>query len=132
MRKGLDESEGAGTGFMTAPEHTQQVARISYFDGAIIANHKHKRVKRTIDTTPETLIIIKGALIYSIFDDQNQLTSTGIAVEDDILTLLAGGHGFKTKGDTVVYEIKQGGYVANDKSYFISGVSDGIVSDFGE
>ena len=103
------------TEFFTEDEHFQQLGFIVYEAGGQIKPHMHKVLKRTIDKTTETLIVKKGKIEYQIFNNDEDLISTGILKKDDIITLINGGHGFKIIEDAIMIEVKQGPFISTDQ-----------------
>ena len=104
--------------FLTSDDQFQQVAYMSHKQGHIIVPHYHNIIERKVSLTCETLIIKKGILKVSLFDNKNPLCSFDIK-SGDILTLLSGGHGFEVIEDVEMVEIKQGPFLGDiDKTRF--------------
>ena len=103
------------TEFFTENEHLQQLGFIVYEAGSKIQPHIHKPLKRIIEKTTETLIVKKGKVEYHIFDNGENLISTGLLNKGDTIALLNGGHGFKVIEDAIMLEVKQGPYTSADK-----------------
>lgn len=107
------------TTFFTANECNLQVGKIVYPAGGTIPRHDHRPVERCVTGTSEVLIVEKGRMIADIYTDARELLSSHEVGVGDILVLLAGGHGFRLLEDSVLVEVKQGPYSAQqDKERF--------------
>lgn len=107
-----------GVKFITDDESFMQVAYMGHDAGHVIQPHYHNPASRKVKDTCETLIIKKGLLRVSLYDEK-VLVNTFDLCEGDILTLYSGGHGFKVIKDVEMVEIKQGPYLGiNDKTRF--------------
>lgn len=113
-----NDYSGTGIRFLTRDEDYMQVAYMGHPAGHSIIPHFHNRIARTIDYTCETLVIRKGLLEVTLYENQKALHVFQMK-PGDIITLLSGGHGFETIEDVEMVEIKQGPYVGpNDKTRF--------------
>jgi hypothetical protein len=107
------------TSFVTPSELSQQLGFIVYGAGGEIPRHKHLPVNRSITGTLEVLIVRKGSCDADIFDDDNVLVTSVVLNCGDIILLVAGGHGFRIREDTILLEVKQGPFVpGKDKEHF--------------
>jgi len=107
------------TTFFTGGECNLQVGKIVYPGGSTIPRHDHRPVERHVSGTSEVLIVEKGRMIADIYTETRELLSSHEIGIGDILVLLAGGHGFRLLEDTVLVEVKQGPYSAQqDKERF--------------
>jgi mannose-6-phosphate isomerase-like protein (cupin superfamily) len=107
------------TTFFTDSECNLQVGKIVYPKDGIISRHDHRPVERHVSGTSEVLIVEKGHMIADIYTDDRQLHSSHELCEGDVVVLLAGGHGFRLLEDTILIEVKQGPYSAQqDKERF--------------
>lgn len=107
-----------GITFVTEDQDYQQIAFMDHKEGHIILPHYHNHIERTIDLTSETLVIKKGVLEVTLYEDQKPIHVFNIS-QGDILTLLSGGHGFKVVNNVEMVEIKQGPFLGNkDKTRF--------------
>jgi hypothetical protein len=107
------------TTFFTAGECNLQVGKIVYSKNSIIPRHDHKPVERHVSGTSEVLVVEKGRMIADIYTEQRELHSSHEMAEGDVIILLAGGHGFRLLEDTILVEVKQGPYSAQqDKERF--------------
>lgn len=101
--------------FFTKDNQNPQAGFIVYKKGETIRHHLHKPVKRSIEGTPETLLIRQGKLSMLLFDRDLEEIGEFILEAGDVCMLLGSGHGFKVLEDVVLMEIKQGPYVGRDE-----------------
>ena len=95
-----------------------QVAYMGHPAGHVIIPHYHNKIERIIDYTCETLIMRKGIMEVTLYQEQKPVHVFQMKA-GDILTLFSGGHGFKMIEDVEMVEVKQGPYVGpNDKTRF--------------
>jgi hypothetical protein len=107
------------TTFFTGGECNLQVGKIVYPKDGMIPRHDHRPVERHVSGTSEVLIVEKGRMIADIYTNDRVLHSSHAIGQGDILVLLDGGHGFRLLDDTILVEVKQGPYSAQqDKERF--------------
>jgi hypothetical protein len=107
------------TQFLTPDHFGQQMGMIVYGAGAEIQPHLHLPVMREVHGTTECIVVRKGSCLIDIYDRHKKLLSTHELATGDIVLLLGGGHGFRMREDTVLFEVKQGPYVGlADKERF--------------
>ena len=101
-----------GLSFFSDDEDYIQVGTWGYDKPKELLAHTHNEVIRTISHTQEVIFIKSGSLVAYIYDSENNLVEEVEVCTDDILIMLAGGHGYKIlQDDTKVLEIKNGPYV---------------------
>lgn len=98
------------TTFITDDNQLQQAGFVVYPKGGEILAHSHNPIERHIIGTPETLIVRKGSVLARIYNKEKILVEEIILLENDIIMLIDGGHGFDVLEDTILFEIKQGPY----------------------
>jgi len=98
------------TTFVTPPEYVKQIGFIVYPSGAEIPRHFHKLSKRSLQTTPECLIVKKGKVEIIFYNHNRQEVCRRILYQGDLVLILNCGHQFKFLEDTVLIEVKQGPY----------------------
>lgn len=103
------------TTFVTPSTANLQVGFIVYPAGGEVARHEHRSLERTILGMNEVLVVQQGACDVDIYDLERRLIGTYGLNEGDILIFMAGGHGFRMRKDTVLLEVKQGPYIAEDE-----------------
>jgi hypothetical protein len=107
------------TTFFTGGECNLQVGKVVYPKNGTIPRHDHKPVERHVSGTSEVLIVERGRMIADIYTDGRELHSSHEVGPGDVLVLLGGGHGFRLLEDTILVEVKQGPYSAQqDKERF--------------
>ena len=107
-----------GIKFFTSDKEFQQIAYMGHTNDHIIEAHYHNDIPRIINKTCETIIMRKGILEVNLYENNKLIYSFEIK-SGDILSLISGGHGFKTKGNTDFIEVKQGPYMGEkDKTRF--------------
>ena len=110
-----------GVHFFTPNEFSQQLAFMSHKKNKVIQPHIHRKVKRNVQYTQETLIIKKGKLQVDFYSDEQEFIESRILDKGDVILLIRGGHGFKVLEDLEMFEVKQGPYAGDeDKIKFIS------------
>ena len=83
---------------------------------SIIDSHIHIKNKRTITSTQEIWLVLKGRLLIKIYDIDKKEIKSLILNKGDMYILFRGGHSFKVLVDnTEFYEIKNGPYRKNIK-----------------
>lgn len=92
---------------------TLQVGSLFFPQGAEVAPHKHK-LKEDASAPMEVLIVLCGAPIASIYDEDHSLVETVELRVGDILIQKHGGHGFKFAHKSALLEIKRGPYHGKD------------------
>jgi hypothetical protein len=109
----------AATTFLTPPELSLQMGMIVYGKGQAIVPHVHLPITRQVPGTSECVLVRQGACEIDIYDAERNFLATRILEMGDIVLLLGGGHGFRMREDTVLFEVKQGPYVGTaDKERF--------------
>ena len=105
--------------FLTKDDDILQLGYIVYGAGKFIVPHIHKNVKRNIVGTPEVLIVKRGKMKTTFYDDKRKAIGEETLSTGDIIILFKGGHGFEMIEDTILVEVKQGPYLGElDKEKF--------------
>jgi hypothetical protein len=99
------------TTFLTPPDLSLQMGMIVYGKGQAIVPHVHLPVTREVQGTSECVLVREGACEMDIYDSSKNFLATRKLEKGDIVLLLGGGHGFRMREDTVLFEVKQGPYV---------------------
>lgn len=109
----------AATTFVTTPAHSLQLGFVVYPAGGEVRRHVHKPIERTITGTSEVLVVKQGRCEVDIYDDRRERVATEELAVGDVIVLIAGGHGFRMREDTVLLEVKQGPYTGiSEKEHF--------------
>lgn len=107
------------TNFVSEPNDILQLGHILYPAGSSITPHIHNEIERKILGTPEVLIVQKGKIKTTFYNDKKEPKKDVVLSKGDVIILLSGGHGFEMIEDTVLMEIKQGPYLGElDKERF--------------
>ena len=107
------------TTFLSQHNINPQYGIVTYPKGHKIKRHGHNPISRAVVGTPETLVVREGNIMVDIYDEKNELVNTYSLLPNDIIVLIAGGHGFTFIEDGWMFEVKQGPYdVDKDKFYF--------------
>ena len=107
------------TEFLTPDSFGQQAGMIVRGAQDRIQPHIHLPVVREVRGTSECILVRKGSCDIDIYDSSKRLKATRRLNTGDIALLVAGGHGFRMREDTVLFEIKQGPYLSvMDKERF--------------
>ena len=108
------------TEFFSDPEYSQQVGIIKYPRGGKIKPHYHNKLARQVVYTQEVLVIRKGSVKVSLYNNEQKRISDIVVHKGDVIFLITGGHGFEMMEDCEMLEVKQGPYsgVTNDKTHF--------------
>lgn len=103
--------EPEATTFVTQPEYKQQVGFITYPAGSTIPRHTHVPLERHLVGTSEVVLVRKGSCEIEVYTDDHELVATRDLGPGDLVLMVAGGHGFNVREDTVLLEVKQGPYI---------------------
>jgi mannose-6-phosphate isomerase-like protein (cupin superfamily) len=103
-----------GIHFFTQNNLSQQLAYMSHPSGKTIDPHIHKKVKRDVYYTQETIILKKGKLKVDFYDEEQVYLESRVLEAGDIILLIKCGHGFTVLEDIEMYEVKQGPYAGDE------------------
>ena len=98
------------TVFATPPALELQVGFVVYPAGGVITAHAHAPISRKIERTCEVIVVKTGRCEVDLYADDRHPVATRELRQGDVLILVSGGHGFRMKEDTVLFEVKQGPY----------------------
>lgn len=105
--------------FLTPDHFGQQMGMIVYGKGESIQPHMHLPVVRQVSGTTECIVVRSGKCFIDIYNVHKELIETRTMEEGDVVLLLGGAHGFRMIEDTILFEVKQGPYLAEaDKVRF--------------
>jgi len=94
--------------FLTPDTYPLQLGISYYDDGEEIQRHYHP-AKHSVTTSVHEFILVRtGSVKALIYDDQQQLFTTLILHQGDMILLVGGGHGFELLEDGSLLEVKQG------------------------
>jgi len=105
--------------FLTREDSGQQLGIMRRKPGHVIRAHKHNQITRTIKSTQEVLIILKGCCRIKIFNEHNEFIKECVISSGDIIMFARGGHSLEFIEDTTFVEVKQGPYAGLIDKEFI-------------
>lgn len=93
-----------------------QLCTLRMNQGDTFVPHVHVRFEKTVHTTQESWVVIKGKVKVLHFDIEGRLLNESILEAGDVTVTLYGGHTYESlDNDTVVYEFKTGPYLGIEK-----------------
>lgn len=108
-----------GVTFFTPNNLNLQCGYMKHDKNHIIKPHLHLKRLNKIFYTSETIILLKGRLRVDFYDNKKNYLVSKILYSSEIISLISGGHGFKTLSPCEMIEVKQGPYsVLKDKKKF--------------
>jgi cupin fold WbuC family metalloprotein len=102
------------TTFVTPDQLNLQLGFIVTPRGGAVPRHSHLPVERRVTGTSEVVMVRSGRCSVDIYDEARNLVASRELSAGDIVVLVAGGHAFTMAEDTVLMEVKQGPYAAED------------------
>ena len=107
------------TEFYTPENFGQQIGLIVRSAEDCILPHIHLPVVREVKGTSECILVRRGCCDIDIYDDRRRFITSRRLDTGDIALLISGGHGFRMREDTILFEVKQGPYIGiQDKERF--------------
>jgi hypothetical protein len=100
-----------GLNFLTENDQPMQLAYMRHPTGKRIESHVHLPHERTVKQTAETLLLRKGRLLVTFYEEDGTKLDSRILHQGDVILLLQGGHGFEVLEEVEMFEVKQGPYV---------------------
>jgi hypothetical protein len=100
--------------FMSPNESCLQFGINYYEAGDSVPKHIHLDCKREITRIEEIVVLRKGELILSIYDEHQGLVAEVRMTSGDIAYQMQGGHGFKFLEKSEIFEVKQGPYLSKE------------------
>jgi len=110
-----------GINFFTEPDSLLQMGVMSHISGHEIKPHIHKPFKRITEGTQEVIYIKKGKVLIEFYDYKKRYFSNHELNEGDWIILIDGGHGFKMIEDSIMIEVKNGPYAADEDKIRFNG-----------
>ena len=98
-----------GVHFYTEDSNSLQLGKQLRKEGETVKPHQHKAVEtKKYETLQEVLYVEKGKVEVIFYSDEKKEMDRKILQQNDLILLIAGGHGFEFKEETVLIEVKQG------------------------
>ena len=117
LRSDYQMSEGIK--FFTKETSEFQMGFMNRACGYIVKPHLHISQQRAIKNTSEVLIVRRGSLKVTFYEDASTVLAIDILREGDICMFISGGHGVEFLEDSHVVEIKQGPHIEGRDKVFI-------------
>lgn len=111
-----------GIEFFTPRDFSQQLAYMSRPAGYKIDAHIHKRVRRRVFYTQETIFVKSGKVKVDFYTNRKIYIQSEVLESGDILLLASGGHGFTFLESSEMIEVKQGPYSGDADKVRFEGV----------
>ncbi|MBI5458052.1 hypothetical protein HY971_05010 [Candidatus Kaiserbacteria bacterium] len=105
------ESIQEGTFPATDPAWSIQLLLMKRKSGHVVAKHTHKKITKTTQQPQEAIVVIKGAIEASIFDEKGELIENKRVTEGQCLLIIRGGHEVRVIEDALMYAFKDGPFV---------------------
>jgi len=99
-----------GVNFLTPKKLSHQIGFIKHKKKYIIKPHRHFKNFRKINYTSEVLLITKGKIRVDFYNQKEKYLFSRIIKKNEIVILIAGGHGFEVLKNCEIIEVKQGPY----------------------
>ena len=110
----------SGVNFVTKDTNPLQLGFLKHKKGHTIKSHLHIKKVRKVKFLSECLMIKKGKIKVSFYDDKKRnIKKDQILKKDDLIMLFRGGHGFKVIQDVEIIEVKQGPYTKSKDKILI-------------
>ncbi|MCX6168361.1 MAG: hypothetical protein NTX65_03410 [Ignavibacteriales bacterium] len=100
----------SGLSFITDSNHELQLAFIDNPAGHVVSKHYHPKYDRIISRTLECLIVKKGKVEVSFYDNHQEFIISHIITAGDLILFMDGGHSLKNIDRSELIEIRQGPY----------------------
>lgn len=114
-----DEDYSKEKNFLTDNDQEFQLASFNLKKDEEILRHYHPEQERRVLKTSEVLVLLKGEIEVSIYDNKQKFITSEIMSSGDTCLLIDGGHSLKIKNDSKFIEVKQGPYdIDTDKIRF--------------
>ena len=102
---------------VTSPEEALQLLTLKQPKGQLIAPHIHVPHRRETDVLQECLIVLRGKLLVSFFDENEKAFAHVELAEGEACLTLSGPHSVEFLEDSEIIEIKNGPFF-DDKRPF--------------
>lgn len=105
------ESSREGSFPATDPSWTIQLLMMNRKKGHVVTKHSHKKIPKTTQQPQEALVVIKGAIEASIFDEKGDLIENAAVKAGQCLLILKGWHEVRVTDDALMYAFKDGPFL---------------------
>lgn len=121
-----------GTHFFTPDDFAQQLGYMRLPRGRIIEPHLHATAPRTVVSTQEVLVILRGRLRVDFYAPAPVYRESRLLFPLDVILLISGGHGFEVLEALEMLEIKQGPYLGADATTRFEAIDPASITVRGE
>jgi hypothetical protein len=105
------ESIQEGAFPVTDPTSAIQLLLMNRKKDHVVAKHTHKKITKTTQQPQEAIVVMKGAIEASIFDEQGILIEKPRVTAGQCLLMLKGGHEVRVIEDALMYAFKDGPFI---------------------
>lgn len=105
-----------GTFPVTDSSWSLQLLLMKRKQGHVVAKHTHKKIRKVTKQPQEALVVIKGGIKASIFDEKGKFIAKKYVSVGQCLFLIDGAHEVKMTKNSLIYAFKDGPYV-DDKVF---------------
>ena len=96
---------------VTDPSWPLQLLLMKRKRGHVVAKHMHKKIRKISKQPQEALVVIKGSVEASIFDEKGVFIAKKHVSAGQCLFFIDGGHEVKMTKNALIYAFKDGPYV---------------------
>jgi cupin fold WbuC family metalloprotein len=108
-----------GTVSATEEKEALQILTLKHPAGKVVAPHRHISHVRTTEHLQECIVVIRGRIRLSFFDDKANIVASVEVGNGEACVTLSGGHSVEFLEDSEVIELKNGPYF-NDRETLVS------------
>jgi len=94
--------------FVTDSSLDFQLASFNLKKDTVVEKHYHPSQDRSIKTTSEVIVVLKGKIQVDIYDEGLKLIENQLVSKGETMAMFAGGHGITVIEDCKLIETKQG------------------------
>ncbi|MEK7131324.1 MAG: hypothetical protein AAB797_01130 [Patescibacteria group bacterium] len=105
-----------GTFPVTNPLWPLQLLLMKRKKGHVVAKHTHKKIRKFSQQPQEAIIVIKGSIQASIFNNRGKIIAKKNISAGQCLLMADGAHEVKITKNALIYAFKDGPYV-DDKVF---------------
>ncbi len=105
------ESIQEGTFPVTDPRGSIQLLLMKRKKDHVVAKHTHQKIIKTTQQPQEAIVVVKGAIEASIFDEKGDLIEKKSVTAGQCLLIVRGGHEVRITEDALIYAFKDGPFV---------------------
>ena len=109
------DSLPAGSQPVTPPEEALQVLTLKHPKGRVVEPHVHAPHHRETESLQECLVVLRGRLRVSLFDDAGAVHTQCDIAEGETCIIFRGAHSVEFLEDSEVIEIKNGPFIDDKK-----------------